>query len=141
MVEMSKTGPTSTDPVGWARRINGRWIVHRGLKETAEAYMVYLGRNDPVRLRQSCRNARRLASGCESAEDPKPWFYGGLFSLATPDEAREFLAGHNFTASLVPAARKLPQFDACLEGAGQSTWQTVIRIRRALGHLLETPEE
>src|ERR1041384_2872948 len=36
-------------------------------------------------------------------EDPKPWFYAGLFSLATVEEARRFLANHSFTLSAIPS--------------------------------------
>jgi hypothetical protein len=82
------------DYATWVRRANSRWIVHHGLSANAEAYLDYLARRDPKRLLESCRHAYRLTHERPPEEDPKPWFYGGVFSLATAAEIREFLSGH-----------------------------------------------
>lgn len=85
------------DAVATAKRINRRWIVHGGLKETAEAYMEWLESKDPARLRRACELALSLVHNHGHGSDPKPWFYAGLFSLADADEARRFLDGHSLT--------------------------------------------
>ena len=90
------------DQVAWVRRLNCRWIVHHGLGQSAEAYLDHLAKTDPQRLERSCRIAQQLARLAKQ-EDPKPWFYAGLFSLANVDEARQFLADRWFTISAIPA--------------------------------------
>ncbi|MBX3743795.1 MAG: hypothetical protein KF833_00660 [Verrucomicrobiae bacterium] len=103
-------GPRSAaapdDDVAWARRVNGRWLVHHGLREDAEAYLDHLAREAPDRLLRSCRRARAMGRQCPPGTDPKPWFYGGLFSLATEEEASRFLAGHWFTLCTVPSVHE-----------------------------------
>jgi len=88
--------------VEWVRRVNSRWLVHDGLDESARAYLEHLEATDPARLVRSCRIARSMMernSGC-AIEDPKPRFYGGLFSLATPEEGRCYLGGRLFLEAL-----------------------------------------
>jgi len=123
------------DCVAWARRVNARWIVHHDLSKSGESYLEYLAKNDPQRLAESCRNAYRLVGERGSVEDPKPWFYGGLFSLATAAEAKEFLAGHSFTAAVIPCAPENPELKASLAAAGQATRETIRRIRSAIARL------
>lgn len=91
----------SPDDIDWVRHVNGRWIVRESLRGDASAYLDHLARFDPGRLRESCRRARILTM-THSSEDPKPWFYSGLFSLATEDEAKRFLKGHDFTIACIP---------------------------------------
>ncbi|RYD36484.1 MAG: hypothetical protein EOP87_05400, partial [Verrucomicrobiaceae bacterium] len=79
--------------VEWATRINQRWIVHRGLGKRAEDWMNHLQETDPPRLRISCEAARLMIRRWSEEGDPKPWFYAGLFSTATAEEAEKFLAG------------------------------------------------
>lgn len=87
----------------WIRRVNDRWLVHSGLNHHARAYMDRLTVLDPRRLARSCEIVHRLMKLHDPASDPKPWFYGGLFSLATPDEEGQYLDGHRFTRLLLPS--------------------------------------
>jgi len=85
------------NPVGTVIRINRRWIVHGGLSDSSAAYIGELSQSDPARLRRSCRLAMDLVHARPAQADPKPWFYAGLFALATPAEARRFLQQHPLT--------------------------------------------
>src|SRR4051794_20202758 len=78
---VSRMADGETSYVAWAYRVNGRWIVHHGLDQRAKAYMDHLAGVDPRRLERSCQLAHQLARQA-APEDPKPWFYAGLFSLA-----------------------------------------------------------
>ena len=98
------------DHIQWARQLNGRWIVHNKLNDTAAAWMEH------------------------SAEDPKPWFYGALFSLATPSEAGKFLAGHPLLASVVPALQSCGS-PPTLESVDNSTRRKILRLRDVLHRL------
>ena len=91
----------SPDDIGWVRHVNGRWIVRESLRADASAYLDHLAAADPARLRESCRRAKDLVT-THPTEDPKPWFYAGLFSLATGAEAARFLKGHDFTVACIP---------------------------------------
>jgi hypothetical protein len=124
--------PASLDYVAWARGVNAEWIVHRGLNRKAADYIEHLAKVDPARLERSGRAAYLLTRKRDPADDPKPWFYGGLFSLATADEAKEFLASHSFTAALVPAARENPKLKAWLAKVSPKTCDCIGRIRKAL---------
>jgi len=84
-------------PVEAVRRINRRWIVHGGLRDTAAEYLAELEAKDPRRLRRSCELAMDLVHSQAGHADPKPWFYAGLFALAEPDEAERFLEAHPLT--------------------------------------------
>ncbi len=79
------------------KRINRRWIVHGGLRESAAAYIMELEESDPARLRSSCGLAMELVHSAASGGDPKPWFYAGLFAMATPGEAARHLRDHPLT--------------------------------------------
>jgi hypothetical protein len=129
-----------TSDVAWAYQLNARWIVHHGLDKQAKAYMEHLARIDPKRLERSCRLAHQLV-GRAPREDPKPWFYAGLFSLATFEEAREFLANHWFTVSAIPSlpAEICP---ACpKEPIGRAARDKIARIRQALSSLLASSDD
>jgi hypothetical protein len=91
----------SPDDIDWVRHVNGRWIVRESLRGDAEAWLDHLAASDPARLHEVCCRARRLTSA-NPGEDPKPWFYAGLFSLATREEASQFLKGHDFTIACIP---------------------------------------
>ena len=125
------------DPVAWVNRVNARWIVHHDLNRNAAAYLAHLGRVDPARHEASCRNAYLMAHQV-AIEDPKPWFYAGLFSLATPAEAARFLAAHWLTQMVTD--RSGP--DASPEPAHVSaaTRQKIERIQAALAKLSATPD-
>ena len=83
-------------------RINQRWIVHGLLKENAAAYLEYLRRGDPLRLRRSCELALHLVHyrKSELLRDPKPLFYAGLFALASRGEIGRFLQDHPMTRAI-----------------------------------------
>lgn len=87
----------SKNPVDAVRRINRRWIVHGGLRETAACHLNTLEQTDRPRLVRSCRLALDLAHSMGAHGDPKPWFYGGLFALAEPAEVDHLLGGHPLT--------------------------------------------
>ena len=127
----------ATRPVEWARRINGRWIVHRGLREQAEAWMRYLEAHDPGRLHDACVVAQEMCEHREAEEDPKPWFYSGLFSVATPVEARRFLASHRLTAASVPALADDEEVERWSTSVCGETMALVERLREALRGCLE----
>jgi hypothetical protein len=129
-----------TTYVAWATRVNGRWIVHHGLNQRAKAYMDHLAEVDPERLERSCQLAYRLARHA-APEDPKPWFYAGLFSLATTEEAKEFLAHHWFTLSTLPFLG--PELcPATPSGAiGQAARDKICRIRQALATALAAAQD
>jgi hypothetical protein len=119
----------------WARRVNGRWIVHHGLKESAEAYLDRLEGSDPERLVRSCERARRLVRECEPGEDPKPWFYAGLFSLATAQEVTQFLERHWFTASSLPSVDFGSSMPIEAQAVGPDTLAKLERLRDAVAKL------
>ncbi|KAB2640674.1 MAG: hypothetical protein DVB25_03635 [Verrucomicrobia bacterium] len=87
----------------WARRVNRTWLVRGGLEIATEAWLAHLEQTDSARLLASCEIARTLSRGPDRTHDPKPWFYAGLFSLATAAEAHHYLATHHFTAAAIPA--------------------------------------
>jgi hypothetical protein len=115
--------------------VNDHWIVRHGLKKSAAAYLDYLEANDPQRLRGSCRRARRLVSVRPPREDPKPWFYAGLFSLATVEEGRLFLADHWFTTACIPALATLVVPPSEPVRLGADTRRKIMRIQEALAGL------
>jgi hypothetical protein len=119
--------------IGWAERVNSRWIAHHGLSENAEAYLNHLRQHDPDRLSKSCRRAHRLVRECKPGEDPKPWFYAALFSLATEAEARQFLADHWFTRVAIPVSAEEAGSDPA--HIGGETRVKLDRIRQALRRL------
>lgn len=125
--------PELIDHVSWARRVNARWIAHNQLNQTAAAYMDHIAAHDPQRLALSCTLAHRLVHAIEPAEDPKPWFYGGLFSLATEQEARRFLEEHPLLASVVPALSE--DHTAILKPLDEATVRKIRRVRKALKRL------
>jgi hypothetical protein len=122
----------ASDPTTWARRVNSRWIAHHGLSETAGAYLDHLDRCDPDRLTRSCRRAHRLVRYCRPGEDPKPWFYAALFSLASDAEIERFLAGHWFTRAALPGRGAEPDPLPGPDGVGEETIEKLDRIRSAL---------
>jgi hypothetical protein len=129
-----------TSYVDWANRVNARWIVRHGLDHRAKAYIAHLGRVDPDRLERSCRLAYHLTRQA-GREDPKPWFYAGLFSLVTVDEAKEFLANHWFTLSTIPSLSGEVSPATAAEAVGQAAHDKIERIRQALSCLLASTGE
>lgn len=119
-------------PVEWAGRINRRWIVHHGLGQRAEDWIAHLEKTDPRRLKKSCGIARSMIGRWGEIGDPKPWFYSGLFHLATEDEAKHFLAGHRLTTATVPAMKNDEDVKAWEAGLCTETTALLHRLRAAL---------
>ena len=120
------------DAVAWVRAANARWLVHHGLREDAADYLDHLAAVDPGRLKRSCGIARSMVQRCGSASDPKPWFYAGLFSLATAEEGRRFLAGHKFTRMAIPELAEALGSDFMPDRVGEATWALIKCIGAAL---------
>ena len=118
--------------IDWARRINSGWFVRNGLADTAAAWLDYLEKTDPVRLHASCEAARNLSRGPDRINDPKPWFYGGLFILATEAEARQFLSRYRLTSAVIPALAGDPECDAWVAGLSEPTQILIARLRGAI---------
>jgi len=123
------------DYVAWARRVNARWIVHQGLDRNATAYLEHLEQTDPDRLRRSCLHAHRLVHERPAQEDPKPWFYAGLFSLADASEKQKFLADHWFVATAINNAEMPDSVASAPETVSAATWEKITRIREALARI------
>lgn len=122
--------------VAWARRVNSRWIVHDDLARHATAFLDHLEQRDAPRLERACQRARELTRSGDVAEDPKPRFYGGLFSLATPEEKARFLRAHPFLqAVLAPERDAMP---AELQTAGTGTQEKIRALREVMS---QPPEE
>ena len=83
------------------QRVNQSWIVHGHLRDTATAWIQHLRTTDPERQEKSCWLALFLTRYKKSVlRDPKPLFYAGLFSFATPEEVEWFLAEHPMTRAI-----------------------------------------
>lgn len=123
------------DEIAWARRVNGQWIVREGFRQTAADYLDLLEADDPDRLSRSCLRARQMLDLRERTEDPKPWFYAGLFSLTKPEEAERFLRGRDFTLACLPHLEGLDLGSMNLETVSLETLALIARIRTALGTL------
>jgi len=125
----------TSDLPAWARRVNGCWFVRGGLDETTEAWLVHLEQTDPVRLLASCEIARDLSRGPDHTHDPKPWFYAGLFSLATEKEARTYLTAHRFTAAAIPALAQDPTLNQWAATLSPASRELLARLREAVAAL------
>jgi hypothetical protein len=124
---------TPPDYVAWANRVNNRWIVHRDLNRNAGLYLDHLARTDQPRLVASCRNAHVMTGWCDPMEDPKPWFYSGLFSLITPEEAGTFLADHWLTRMVTASPGELTSTTP--DSVSETTLEKIQRIQMALTKL------
>jgi hypothetical protein len=68
-------------------------------------------------------------------DDPKPWFYAGLFSLATAAEAKQFLATHRITKATVPAMADDEDVVLWLDRVGPETHELLDRLRNGLAQI------
>ncbi len=93
----------SMPPVDWVKRVNQSWIVRHGLAERADEWLAHLEQHDNRRLVTACETAQAMCRVRDRSEDPKPWFYVGLFSGATAAEAKQFLANHRLTPASLPS--------------------------------------
>ena len=125
-------------PVDWVKRVNRSWIVHNNLNEQAEAWVEYLCRLGDQRLEPSCLLARRMCDLRDPLDDPKPWFYAGLFNFATAEEAREFLEIHRVTKATVPAMRDDESVHLWVRRISPETKEMLDRVREALVKARET---
>ena len=132
---MATPSADSNESVAWARKVNSRWIVHHGLGQSAEDYLKHLEATDPDRLVKSCERARQMARGNEVGDDPKPWFYAGLFSLATGAEARRFIEHHWFTMHCIPALVEVLPEKMKLDQLGEQTQSKLVKVRDAVEKL------
>lgn len=123
------------DPVAWARKVNGSWIVHNDLNRSAEEWLRHLEDLNDGRLLRSCQLARGMCRARDPLDDPKPWFYSGLFHLATADEARRFLHLHRVTRSTVPAMADDEAVRLWLERIPPETKVLLDRMREAVGNI------
>ena len=97
--------------------------------------MDHLEANDPARYVASCDRANRLVQACDPGQDPKPWFYAGLFSLATLEEAGQFLADHWFTAACIPSLAGRLEVSGTPKSIGPETRTKIERVRDAISQL------
>ena len=121
------------DYVAWAKRANARWIVHRDLGRNAESYLSHLAQTDQRRLIPSCRNAYQMVWLRDAMEDPKPWFYSGLFSLTTADEVEKFLANHWLTRIVTVSPKEISTISH--GSVGEITLEKIRRIQEAMAKL------
>lgn len=119
----------------WAKRVNGAWLVRGGLDATTDAWLAHLEQSDPARFLASCEIARALSRGPDHTHDPKPWFYAGLFSLATADEARHYLSAHHFTAAAIPALAQDPDLNRWAATLSPASADLLDRLRQAVRDL------
>jgi hypothetical protein len=116
----------------WVKRINRSWIVRNQLNDHADAWLAYLSEGDAERLEISCSTAREMCGKRDRADDPKPWFYAGLFHLATVAEAHRFLDLHRVTKATVPAMAGDEGVCLWLDRVSPETRELLSRLRRAL---------
>lgn len=123
---------SSLPPIDWVNRVNRSWLVRAGLDAHASAWLEHLESLADGRLLPSCVAARAMCGLRTPLEDPKPWFYAGLFSLATAEEARSFLETHRVTRAVVPSMRDDPAVLLWLDRVGPETRDLVVRLRKAI---------
>ncbi|MGL4399606.1 MAG: hypothetical protein ACRCXD_07035 [Luteolibacter sp.] len=119
----------------WARRVNRAWLVRSNLNEHTEAWLDHLACLDDGRLLKSCEIARAMCDHRQPEDDPKPWFYSGIFQLATAAEAQRFLATHRVTRATVPAMMDDPEVLLWLDRVGPETRELLARLRQVLASL------
>jgi hypothetical protein len=125
-------------PVEWVRRINRSWIVHNNLNDQADAWVDYLAELNDGRLAASCAIARNMCDLRDPLDDPKPWFYAGLFHLATAAEARRFLDVHRVTKATVPAMADDESVRLWINRISPETRELLERLRNALVLAIES---
>jgi hypothetical protein len=119
-------------PIEWAKRVNSSWIVHGGLNKRAEKWLDHLTSLDDGRLLPSCVAARAMCGMRAPLEDPKPWFYAGLFGLATPAEAARFLPDYRITRAVLPSMAADESVVLWLDRVSDQTRELVLRLRDSL---------
>ena len=129
--------PTPQLPaIDWAMRVNQSWIVRRELNKHAETWLEYLTGLDDGRFEASCEVARAMCGIRDRTDDPKPWFYAGLFSLATKQEAQQFLATHPITTAAIPAMAEDDHVKSWIDQISPDTRKLVAHLRKGLTRAL-----
>lgn len=122
-------------PVEWVNRVNNSWIVRGGLDGRAREWLDYLASLDDGRLLRSCHAARAMCGLRDPLEDPKPWFYAGLFNLATSEEAARYLQPYRITMAALPSMADEENVILWLDRVGDETRDLVLRLREKLRHV------
>lgn len=102
------------------------------LNEHTEAWLDHLAGLDDGRLLKSCEIARSMCDHRRREDDPKPWFYAGIFQLATAAEARRFLDTHRVTKATVPTMVDDPEVLLWFDRVGPETREMLARLREGL---------
>ncbi|MES2474934.1 MAG: hypothetical protein V4640_04070 [Verrucomicrobiota bacterium] len=123
------------DPVAWAERVNQTWIVHSNLNNCAEDWLRHLAALDDERLVRSCEIARAMCEVRGRLDDPKPWFYAGLFHLATVDEVETFLPNHRVTRATIPCMADDESVHLWLDRITPETRALLDRLRSELAKI------
>ena len=118
--------------VDWVQWVNRSWIVHNNLNDQAEAWVSYLAKCGDERLDVSCEIARKMCDLREPLDDPKPWFYAGLFYLADATEAKRFLDTHRVTKATVPTMKDDESVHLWIARISPETRELLERLRGAL---------
>lgn len=118
--------------VDWVKRVNRSWIVHNNLNDQADAWVNYLGELGDGRQEHSCEIARTMCDLRDPLDDPKPWFYAGLFHLATAAEAARFLDTHRVTKATVPTMAEDESVHLWINRISPETRELLERLRHAL---------
>lgn len=119
------------ESIEWANKVNRSWIVHNDLNQSADAWLHHLGALEDGRLLRSCEIARAMCAIRDRLDDPKPWFYAGLFHLATADEARRFLVHHRVTRASVPTMADDDEVLLWMDRSNSETRHLLERLREA----------
>lgn len=127
------------DYIAWVKRTNARWLTHYNLSLNAEAYLNHLAQIDASRLRASCHNAYLMIWQRDQREDPKPWFYSGLFSLAREAEARKFLIRHWSARDVIPSSKNI--LIPLSERLNEMSLEKIRSLQEAMAKLPDFPPE
>lgn len=134
---MAMNSERTIDYVAWVKRTNARWIAHDNSSLNAEGYLNHLAQVEARRLLASCHNAYLMIWQRDQREDPKPWFYSGLFCLATEDEARKFLTGHWFMWYVRTSSKNILPFLS--ESMDEMSLQKIWSLQEAVAKLPDFP--
>ncbi|MDP3851222.1 MAG: hypothetical protein Q8Q59_12010 [Luteolibacter sp.] len=119
----------------WVKRVNRSWLVRGNLNDCADAWLEHLAALGDGRLETSCAAARAMCGFRNPLDDPKPWFYAGLFSRATVEETRLFLDIHRLTKAALPVMRDKEEVLLWLDQVSPDTRDMVLRIREGIERL------